>query len=448
MPQEEISTTVTQQIIGDLLGNFDCQPVLFVGFGLSRRYLGTPDWEGALRFSLEQIGEGAPDYDYLKQKHSNDLTLIGADIAESIFEWAWSDGKENFPDEIFTTESKSIFLKYLLAKHLHHATPNILPTSNDGHSAEFRALRAIRPHAVITTNYDQLLELIYEGYEPIIGKQVLRYNLNAYGEVYHIHGSVSRPETMVITRNDYDRWNLESKYFASKLLTYFAEHPVIVFGYSISDKNVRTVLQDIGAIVADESGLIENVLQVVFDEKIDAPEQSEMAIPVGDQQYRIKVLKTSSLLSVYKALSARHELKDANPALVRALAARAMKLTRSDIPKGNIEVDYKTLEGVISSEEGLPKLLGITHADDVNKSHPYTLSTVGEKLGYTGWHGAHKLFNVVREAHGFDVKTSDNRYHCAVKTGKAASSVTHKYSDEAVSLLEKVRDEKEYALNV
>lgn len=448
MPDSNNGITVTEQIVGELLGNFDCQPVLFVGAGLSRRYLGTPDWEGALRVALEHVGEKAPDYDYLKQKHSGDPTLIGSEIAEIIFEWAWDEGKSQFPEESFTTESKSIFLKYILADHLAKSTPDTLDSESNSYSEEFKSLQSIRPHAVITTNYDHLLELIYNGYEPIIGKQVLRYNLNAYGEVYHIHGSVTNPETMVITRNDYDRWNSESKYFASKLLTYFAEHPVIVFGYSISDQNVRTVLQDIGAIVADESGLIENVLQVVFDEKADPPEQTEMAIPVADQQYRIKVLRTSSLLSVYEALTARHELKDANPALVRALAARAMKLTRSDIPKGNIEVDYKTLEGVISSEEELPKLLGITHADDVNKSHPYTLSTVGEKLGFTGWHGAHKLFNKVKESHGVDVKTSDNRYHCAVKTGKAASSVTHKYSDEAVSLLMRVRDGQDYELKI
>lgn len=438
--------TVTQQIVGDLLSNFDCQPVLFVGSGLSRRYLDTPDWEGALRYALDQVGEGAPDYEYLRQKYSGEQSLIGSDIAEVVFEWAWSHGKDKFPEDLFKTDSKSIFLKHLLASHLLEATPEDLPTANDGHAAEFTALQGIRPHAVITTNYDHLLELIYPGYEPIIGKQVLRYNLNAYGEVYHIHGSALHPPTMIITKNDYDKWDHDSKYFASKLLTYFAEHPVIIFGYSLTDRNVRTVLQDIGAIVADESGLIENVLQVIYDERVEAPEQTEMAIPVGEEQFRIKVLRTNSLHSVYEALTAKHELKDANPALVRALAARAMKLTRSDIPKGNIEVDYKTLEGVISSEEELPKLLGITHADDVNKSHPYTLSTVGEKLGYTGWHGANKLFNAVKEAHGYDVKTSDNRYHCAVKTGKAASSVTHKYSDEAISLLEKVRDGKEYDL--
>ena len=231
-----------------------------------------------------------------------------------------------------------------------------------------------------------MLEGMFEGYESIIGKSVLRYNLNAYGEVYHIHGSVKSPDTMVLTKEDYDTWAEESKYFAAKLLTYFAEHPVFIFGYGLGDPNVQTVLLDIGKIVADETGLINNVIQVVYNSDTDlVPSQSEFALPVDGRQYRIRVLNVASLYEVFTALTARHELKHVNPALVRALAARVMKLTRSDIPNGNIEVNYQTLEGVANSEDALPAMLGITQADDINKSHPYLLSAVGEQLGYRGW---------------------------------------------------------------
>lgn len=316
-------------------------------------------------------------------------------------------------------------------------------------SEEFTALRAIRPHAVITTNYDNMLEAIFAGYESIIGKQVLRYNLNAYGEVYHIHGSVDHPETIIINSDDYKRWDRESKYFAAKLLTYFAEHPVIIFGYSLTDPNVRTILQDIGAIVADDTGLIGNVLQVVYEDQLDeVAVHTEIAIPIEGNQYRIRAIQTGSLLSVFKALTARHELKDVNPALVRALAARVMKLTRSDIPSGMIEVDYHTLEGVLDSDDALPSLLGITQADDVNKSHPYTLSAVAEKLGYKSWNGAHRLMQRIKDDKNVDIKASDNPYHCAIKVGQKDSSISRKYSDSAVKLLEKVRDGEKYKLNL
>ena len=43
----------------------------------------------------------------------------------------------------------------------------------------------------------------------------------------------------------------------------------------------------------------------------------------------------------------------------------------------------------------------------------------------------------------FDLKASDNRYHCAMKYGK---SILHKYSEEAVVLLRKVRKGEPYEL--
>jgi hypothetical protein len=429
-----------------LLENFDCQPVLFVGAGLSRRYIDAPDWEGALRLALAKIPTASVTYEYLAQKFGDNKIQIGSAIADLIFEWAWSTGKGQFPEELYSSRDKSIFFKHVLAEHLKAITPKKIKGESKEHADEIAALSTIRPHAIITTNYDNMLESVFSGYESIVGKSVLRYNLNAYGEVYHIHGSVDAPETMVITEDDYAVWSDESKYFAAKLLTYFAEHPVFIFGYGLGDPNVQTVLQDIGKIVADETGTITNVIQVVHHqlEAGAAPSQSDFAIPIDGKQFRIRVLNTSSLLEVLEALTARHELKDVNPALVRALAARVMKLTRSDIPNGNIEVDYKTLEGVLESDDALPTMLGITQADDVNKSHPYLLTAVAEQLGFASWNGANKLLDKVKHDTGVDIKSTDNKYHCAIKVGKKDSSVSRKYSACLVALLKDVQAGNKY----
>lgn len=224
---------------------------------------------------------------------------------------------------------------------------------------------------------------------------------------------------------------------------------MFIFGYGLGDPNVQTVLRDIGKIVADDTGLINNVIQVVYstDQNV-APSRSEFAIPIGGKQFRIRVLNVNSLIEVFSALTARHELKQVNPALVRALAARAMKLTRSDIPNGNIEVNYQTLEGIVNSDDALPTMLGITQADDINKSHPFLLTAVGEQLGFQGWNKANHLLNKVKEETGIDLKCSDNRSHCAVKVGKKDSSVSRKYSSAAVSLLADVRDGKAYQIDL
>jgi hypothetical protein len=45
---------------------------------------------------------------------------------------------------------------------------------------------------------------------------------------------------------------------------------------------------------------------------------------------------------------------------------------------------------------------------------------------------------------GFDLKASDNVYHIKMRTGKAAGSVTNKYSEACLDLLRAVRDKRPY----
>jgi hypothetical protein len=176
-------TNLAQEVITSLLENFDCQPVLFVGAGLARRYIDAPDWEGALRVILAALPDPKPSYEYLDQKYATDKILIGSEISNAAFEWAWNAGRNTFPEELFLSKDKSIFLKFMLSEYLKDITPEAITNENPEIVAELSALMAIRPHALITTNYDNMLERVFPGYEGIVGKSVLKYNLNAYGEV-------------------------------------------------------------------------------------------------------------------------------------------------------------------------------------------------------------------------------------------------------------------------
>lgn len=445
--EKQIDQEVSAKLIETLLEEFDCQPVLFMGAGMSRRYISAPNWEGILRFSLGRIGKNNDEMAYLWQKHNGDPIKIGTEVADLTFEWAWAEGRSSFDDSLFNPElPKSIFLKQMIASELKRLEGGLVNVTDKLLVEELDLFRMIRPHAVITTNYDSMVESVLSGYEAIIGSSVLKYNLNAYGEVYHIHGSADDPQTMILIEDDYKDWSKNSKYFASKLLTYFAEHPVFILGYAISDPNVKTILGDIGRYVADDSGLIGNVVQIIWHPEPEWNEaETEFAVESDGAQYRIRVLHVNSLSNVFKSLHARHELLNVNPAIVRALAARVMQLTRRDIPNGNIEVDYKTLEHAATGDN-LPAMLGLTLAGNINMQHPHVLSAVGKSLGYAGWHGADKLIKQIRDTTGEDIKESDNRYHCRVKTGAGDKAFSRKFSDEATELLSKVRDGKPYKL--
>ncbi len=440
--EKNAELTVDEELISSLLANFDCQPVLFVGAGLSRRYLGAPDWAGALRQALDVVGDGPPEFEYFLQKNNGDLIGCGTDISEVVFEWAWKN-REKFDDSLYKNEDKSIFLKKVISDNLSKLSTKGLPGLL---RSEIKSFSKIRPHALITTNYDEFLESIFSGYEAIVGKGVLRYNLNSYGEIFHIHGISTDPKSMILVRRDYEQWHTESQYFAAKLLTYFVEHPIFIFGYGLGDQNIRTVLSDIGRIVADDDGLISNVVQVVWNENCSEASQSEYAIDEGSAQFRIRVLQVNDLEGVFRLLFARHELKDVNPATVRALAARVMKLTRRDIPNGEIEIDYSTLERISSDDNELPTMLGLTIVDDLNKTHPFPLSIAAEQLGLTSFNPLVKVIKKIKEETGVNLRETDNKYHCGIKTGK--TSISHKWSHEALDLFSKILNDENYTLSL
>jgi hypothetical protein len=93
-------------------------------------------------------------------------------------------------------------------------------------------------------------------------------------------------------------------------------------------------------------------------------------------------------------------------------------------------------------------LLGIVAANNTNLSHPFVLTQVGRKLGYSGWHGARKLIEKIRAEKGVNIFETDNRYHCAVKAGANSQSTVRKYSAELVAMLKLVKSGLPYTVTL
>lgn len=433
--------------IRDLLLSFECQPILFVGSGLSRRYFGAPNWNELLNGIFKQLPNGESNYEYHRQKYNDDPILIGSALSEIVFEWAWRKGKQNFPEEFFSSGvNKDCFIKHLACDILRNCTPEIGEV-DPSFSRELVSLSDIKPHAIITTNYDMFLEQIFEGYEPITGQTILRYNTNSFGEIFHIHGDISNPSTIVLTADDYGEWKDKKKYVSAKLLTYFAEHPVFIFGYGLGDENVKAILRDIGELVADEAGLIPNVYQIIWQSG-DLPKYppDQAIFSVGDKEYRTKAIYTNDLKWVFDALKSQSALTSINPKLLRALAARMMKLIRHDIPSGSVSVNYDILERVADDSDELPTLLGISSINNPNQSHPLTITQVAQRLGFAHWSGANKLINRIKDEKGIDLRSSDNAYHCRIRTGK--SSAARKWSHKSVDLLGQLMASEDYNIDL
>nr|WAI02748.1 MAG: SIR2 family protein [Candidatus Methanoperedens sp.] len=428
-----------------------CQPILFIGSGLSKRYFGGPSWEELLKILSERCPGIDKDFAYYKQSYGT-LRDIGEVFAEIFKEWAWGSGKSEFPIELFDSAKPSnIYLKYKAAKYFESITPESIDAISDAtFKDEIKILQNIRPHAIITTNYDRFLEKIFPEYEPIIGQKILHTNNISIGEIFKIHGCISEPESMVLTEKDYIEFMAKKKYLSAKLLTYFAEHPLLFIGYSAEDPNIKSILSDIDEIISSNNELIPNIYilewkSTIFDS--DYPQREKLISIDGSRTVRIKSITSSSFIWILKAFSVNGAIEKVNPKLLRGLLARTYELVRHDIPKKSMEVDYQTLEHAINTEGELARIYGITPIHDpkmVNAAYPYSLTQVAEKLGYGSWHNANKLIERIFEEKAIDIKTSDNRYQITIKAGNI--NKYHKYSNAVVDLLKKVRDNEEYEI--
>ncbi len=433
-----------------ILDDLECQPILFIGSGLSKRYFEGPNWEELLKEMAKQCPKIDKQFAYFKQSYNN-LIEIGEVFANTYKEWAWEQSNEEFPKELFdATYPPEIYFKYKVAKYFDSILPDSIDSLNDNLSEEINLLKVIRPHAIVTTNYDRFLEMVFPEYTPIIGQKILYANHASIGEIFKIHGCTSKPNSIVITEKDYDEFNTKKKYLSSKLLTYFAEHPLLILGYSATDPNIRAILSDIDEIISPDEKLIPNIYLLNWEPIIkttDTPPM-ERVIPINkNKSVRIKNITTSKLDWVFDSFSVNSEIQKINPKLLRALLARTYELVRTDIPRKTVEVDYDTLEHAVNNDGELASIYGISTFDNpaaVNAVYPYTLTKVGEKLGYETWHKAHQLIEKVKEEKDFDLKSSDNKYHIGIKSGDSLQ--TRKYSEATVELLKKVRNNEDYEI--
>ena len=344
-----------------------CQPIIFVGSGLTQRYRNGPSWEKL----LFQLSEKCPEIDkkfaYYKQKY-DDLIDIGSVFADKFNDWAWGTGEDSFPAELFeANNTRDIYLKYKISELFEQLINETTSSLNEELESEINLLKKIHPHSVITTNYDRFLEEIFPDYEPIIGQKILYSNHASIGEIFKIHGCSSEPKSIIVTREDYDKFSKKKKYLSAKLLAYFAEHPLIFIGYSAEDPNIQAILSDVDEILSENGELIPNIYILEWSESLNLLEypRRERLISVFDNKsVRIKSIVASDFSWVFKAFGANEALENVNPKLLRSLIARTYQLVRSDIPKNPIQLDYAFLAHVLEADGEFAKLYGITNASE------------------------------------------------------------------------------------
>ncbi|WP_245801303.1 SIR2 family protein [Pollutimonas bauzanensis] len=439
--QEEVGAD-----IAEVLADAECQPILFVGSGFSKRYAGGPNWEELLTQLAKKCPAIDKDFAYYKQANNGDLKKIGSVFSDLYREWAWGKGKASFPAEYYTSDAPSdIFIKHAIGKLLKGLGPDAEGSYGSPElDAEIEAFKNISAHAIITTNYDQVMESLFPEYEPIVGQQIMRKGYLSIGEIFKIHGCQTVPQSLVVNESDYRRFDEDHKYLSAKLLTYFIEHPLLFIGYRADDPNIKTILYDVDRMVRAEFQLIRNIYILEWDTDINDgsyPARDKVISVAPDVNIRIKSISAKSFEWVFKAFGQAGDLEKVNMKLLRSLMARSVELIRSDIPKKHVEINFEQLEHAVESGASFAKLFGVTSLTDpskVNIDYKYAITGVAQQLGYGTWHKVRDIIKVIKDVKGFDVTATDNKYHIAFKPGHKSPQLAHRYTDAAVDLFRKV----------
>ena len=284
-----------------ILKNSKSGPFLFVGSGFSRRYLNLEDWKGLLeKFSLMQ-----KPFAYYLASANGLMPLAATKLAQDFNHYWWTSDtyKESVAKNSENVVNETSALRIEISKHLRDLGQTKRP-KDDVYKEEIKNLSSLNVDGIITTNF---LESLFPDYKVYIGQNELLFShTQEIGEIYKIHGCSSKPESLVLTSDDYSDFQKRNPYLAAKLITIFVEHPVVFIGYSLTDPNITELLSAISLCVGKDQ--IDKLRQnlIFVQRKTSTAEEdgiSETYISIDSVQIPIVLVKTNDYSNIYRALA-------------------------------------------------------------------------------------------------------------------------------------------------
>ena len=298
-----------------LVKDFSTTPFLFVGSGFSRRYYDLPDWEGLLKIFVQRLS--GDEFAFNKYTSTAESLInsgregvrlaVVAGLVMQDFDKRWYEEpsfrqvKDDYKP--FVKNGQSPF-KVEIAQYIDEHS---IPVENmRDELAKLKELSNRSLAGIITTNYDRLLEVETEGYKSFVGQEELIFSaLQGWAEIYKIHGSVTDPSTILITDKDYREFKEFSPYLTAKLMTIFMEYPIIFMGYSLTDPNIRIILEDLGKCLSKKNleKLQSRFIYVEHKRGQQDVELFEHTVSIGDDHIHMTGIRTDNFMAIYEAIS-------------------------------------------------------------------------------------------------------------------------------------------------
>lgn len=295
-------------------------PALFIGAGFSKRYLiDYMDWTELLysignklnvdNFRIDSLYKKYINENYTEGQAKQKIGSFLRDILDDII------AKGNASLVFSSNEIEEIQTKKLLP--FNYLVSQLMPQNLTFRSFEgnsylqteinfFKQLEDKVP-CIITTNYDKLIEHLFNNkYQTYTEQSDYFYafsSLNA--EIYKIHGSLDKPNTMVITQEDYNSYEEKAYLSTAKLLNILCERPIIFIGYSLSDENIRSVLEKLINCLNQEQLLLlqNNLLFIDWKPHVRSMAYNTHTITLGNKTLDLTYISTDNYTRLYQYLN-------------------------------------------------------------------------------------------------------------------------------------------------
>lgn len=292
-------------------------PTLFIGSGISKRYLKNyPTWyellrKIALKLDIKPIQLNAIKQNIIRQnnlENSNDVNpLIADELSRKLTEYI-INGSELIndifkPDEIEQLGNYQCdYFKYLISKEF--STYEL----KDNKIEEISLFKKIvnKIGTVITTNYDDFLEKeIFSNFE-VKYKQSQLYYVDSYEyeTIYKIHGTHNSPDSIIINSSDYKNIEQNSRLFIAKIYNLLMSSPMIFLGYGMNDEDVLSILSKFTECF-DTNTLLQiskNIIIVDYKENEKNILENITYIKCNGKNIPVTVLQTDNFCEIYKYL--------------------------------------------------------------------------------------------------------------------------------------------------
>lgn len=311
-----------EKSILDILVKKNEFPIIFVGSGISKRYLVEyPGWEELLEeFWKKTRNDNFFGYlnelkeNILNQKtysnENDDVSFeVNSEVASYIeieFNKKFNAGeisidgltqKDAYKNELspFKKSLSNRFSKYQIKESMKE-------------ELKIFGKMLLNSQMIITTNYDTFIEDRYNAIssDPIkkyIGQKGFFQQTTGYSELYKIHGCVTEPKSLIINQKDYKKYDKNSILISAKVISMLLHSPIIFIGYSLTDRNVRTMIKDFTSSLSDiEKIEFEKRILVIQWDDGNSKLDEEILL---DQELgcRITVIKTDNYMQIYEKLS-------------------------------------------------------------------------------------------------------------------------------------------------